>query len=217
MGHTISLPKRLRGKDIKTPFEALSRRLPIAPDTCACKDRRPSLDVDARTCQTAEQEVTSAALLGPAREPGSYVFTPFHGRVYFVTWKGWAARHGRTTRTRLRQLGGKEKRTPSVRSERAAVPDTPSTFNASSPPLTATPANLETTPQPRSRTRTRTHKLACTVHDFQFGGVLHPGTPRLAPNLQAPGSLAKDPDEARGVVTEEDSALAQLEAPDGAA
>src|SRR5260221_14578719 len=66
-------------------------------------------------------------------------------------------------------LEGEEKRTPSVSSEQAAAPGTPSTFDTPSLPLTLTPADSEATPQPRSRTRTRAPKPSCTAHDFQSG------------------------------------------------
>ena len=38
MGHVIWLPKPPWGKDIKSPFEALSWTLPIQPDTRARED-----------------------------------------------------------------------------------------------------------------------------------------------------------------------------------
>src|SRR5260221_7749526 len=110
-------------------------------------------------------------------------------------------------------LEGEEKRTPSVSSEQAAAPGTPSTFDSPSLPLTATPANLEATPQPRSHIRTRAHNPSRIAHDIQTGRVVHPGTspPHLAPGLQAPGAFAEDPDEAGGVTTAEGGARHPLE------
>jgi hypothetical protein len=77
--------------------------------TPAREDRRLSLDVDARTRQTAEQDASAALLEGL-----------------------------------------------SVSSEHAAALGTPSTFNAPSLPLFATPANSEATPR-RAATRARAH------------------------------------------------------------
>jgi hypothetical protein len=109
--------------------------------THAHEDRRPSLDVDAQTHQTAEQDTQAAT-------------APL--------------------------LEGEEKRAPSMSSEQAAAPGTPSTSNTPSPPLTTTPADSEATPQPRTCTRTRAHKPLCIVHDIRSGRVVHLAPPLLA-------------------------------------
>src|SRR5712691_4671047 len=51
------------------------------------------------------------------------------------------------------QLEGEESRRP-AKSERTAAPGTPSNFDTPSLPLTATPANSEVTPLPRTHTLT---------------------------------------------------------------
>jgi len=81
-------------------------------------------------------------------------------------------------------LEGEEKRTPSVSSEQAAAPGTPSTFDTPSLPLTATPADSEATPQPRRWTRTRAPKPSCIAHNFQTGRMVHPGTSPPSPRAQ---------------------------------
>jgi hypothetical protein len=115
-------------------------------------------------------------------------------------------------------LEGEEMRKLAKSSKQTAAPGTPSTFNTPSTPPTITPANSEATAQPRRRTRARTPKPSCTVHNFQSGRMVHPGTspPCLAPSLRASGVFAEDPDEAGGVTTEKRSAQAQTRDPNGA-
>src|SRR5260221_50328 len=79
-------------------------------------------------------------------------------------------------------LEGEEKRTPSVSSEQAAAPGTPSTSNTHYPPYPATPADSEATPQPRTRIRTRAHNPSRIAHDIQTGRVVYPGTSPPSPS-----------------------------------
>jgi hypothetical protein len=80
-------------------------------------------------------------------------------------------------------LKGEEKRTPSVSSEQAAAPGTPSTSNTPPPPITATPADSGATPQPRSHTRAHTQTLVhrTRISDRESGAPWHPPSSRTWP------------------------------------
>jgi len=124
---------------------------------------------------------------------------------------------------RAAQLKGEETRTPAITDEQTAAPDNPSFCNTF--PSFATPADSEATApspeQPQELAQlcrsTRTHKSLCIEHDSQSEQVVQHGTntPRLVPSLQAPGAFVKDPDEAGGATTLEDSAPAPLVDPGG--
>ena len=96
-------------------------------------------------------------------------------------------------------LEGEEMRKPATSSELTAAPGSPSTIPSFITPLTPPtikPADSEATAQLHTHTRTHVHKPSCTMHDFQSGRVVHPGTspPCLAPSLRASGAFAEDPD-----------------------
>ena len=131
------------------------------------EDRRPSLDVDTQTHQTAKQDVqaASAALL-----EGEEKRTPS-----VSSEQAAAPGTPSTSNTQVAAaplLEGEELWGMATSSEQAAAPATPSTSN--SPPVT--PADPEATAQPCRCTRTRAHKPSCTAHDIQSGRVVHPGT-----------------------------------------
>jgi len=95
-------------------------------------------------------------------------------------------------------------------SEQTAAPATPSTFSLpklpASPLKATSPHGLDSLPVQLHRTAC-IHTPLCIVHNIQTEEVVHLGTNtlHLMPGLQAPGAFAKDPDEAGGVTTMEDS------------
>jgi len=131
------------------------------------EDRRPSLDVDAWTHQTAEQDVqvASAALL-----KGEEKRTPSVSSEQAAVLGTPSTPDTHAAAAPL--LEGEELWGTATSSKQAAAPATPSTSN--SPPVM--PADPEATAQPCRRIRTRAHKPSCTAHDFQSGRVVHPGT-----------------------------------------
>jgi len=136
-------------------------------DTRVREDRRPSLDVDAQTHQTAEQDAqaASAALL-----EGEEKRTPSMSSEQAAAPGTPSTSDTHAAAAPL--LEGEELWGTATSSEQAAVPATPSTSNLPS----ATPADPEATAQPRTRIHTRAHKPSCTAHDIQSGRVVHPGT-----------------------------------------
>jgi len=131
------------------------------------EDRRPSLDVDTQTHQTAEQDVqaASAALLegeekrtpSISSEQAAAPGTPSTSNMHAVA---------------APLLKGEELWSTATSSEQAAAPATPSTSKSPS----VTPADLEATAHPCTHIHTHAHKPSCTAHDIQSGRVVHPGT-----------------------------------------
>ena len=113
-------------------------------------------------------------------------------------------------------LKGQEKRLLAAVSEQAAAPGTPSNFNLpkspASPYEAISPEGLDSLLAQLRRTA-HTHMHSCIAHNIWLGEVVHLGTnaPHLMPCLQASEAFAEDPDEAGGVTTMEDGALAPLQ------
>ena len=117
-------------------------------------------------------------------------------------------------------LEGEQLQIPIIGSEQTAAPDTPSTSNSLSPPIS--PVRSPSSPSPEraqepdipSRRSTRTRMPSRIVRDLQAGeGVVHSGTnaPRIAPGLQVPETFAEDPEEPGGVWTVDDGSPAMHE------
>jgi len=111
------------------------------------------------------------------------------------------------------QLEGEELQVPAVSSELIAAPGTPSISNVPTYPalpVEATPPHGPDSSPAQLRRTARTHMPSCIMHDIQSGEAVHLGTnaPCLAPCLQASEAFAEDPDEAGGVTTMEDGAVA---------